>query len=215
MSRRRVAVATAAMSAGAAAAALWWWAARRGGRPCPAWMSWVLDNPYMNSVAGTAAVLDSLDLAPGMRVLDAGCGPGRLTIPAAERVGPSGEVVALDVQEAMLARLRMAVAARGLRNVRPVRATLDSLDVVLPDAGTYDRAFLVTVLGEVRDPEAAMRGLHAALRPGALLAVTEALPDPDYQSRRTVRRLGEAAGFRLARVRGNGLAFTMVFRKPG
>jgi ubiquinone/menaquinone biosynthesis C-methylase UbiE len=178
-------------------------------------MSWVLDNPYMNSVAGAGAVLDSLDLAPGMRVLDAGCGPGRLTIPAAERVGPTGHVVAVDVQEAMLARLQSAVAARGIRNVRPVRAALDDLEAVLPDAGTYDRAFLVTVLGEVRDREAAMRGLHAALRPGALLAVTEALPDPDYQSRRTVRRLAEQAGFEFSRVRGNGLAFTMVFRKPG
>lgn len=42
-------------------------------------------------------LLDRLDLAPapGMRVLDAGCGPGRLAIPAARRVGPGGEVVAL------------------------------------------------------------------------------------------------------------------------
>jgi SAM-dependent methyltransferase len=213
--RQRAGVIAATVGLGAAAAAAWWWSARRGGRPCPSWMSWVLDNPYMNSVAGTAAVLDALDLAPDMRVLDAGCGPGRLTIPAAERVGPTGEVVALDVQEGMLARLRTAVAARGLRNVTPVRGTLDSTALAAGMlGGPFDRAFLVTVLGEVADRAAAMRALHAALRPGGLLAVTEALPDPDYQGRRTVRQLTEAAGFELVRARGSWLAFTMVFRRP-
>lgn len=47
-----------------------------------------------------------------MRVLDAGCGPGRLTIPLARQVGPTGEVVALDVQQGMLKRVRKN-AARG------------------------------------------------------------------------------------------------------
>ena len=172
-------------------------------------MAWLLSNPYTHALAGPAAVLDGLGLAPGMRVLDAGCGPGRLTLPAAERVGSEGEVIALDVQASMLERVRAAAAARGLTNVRTLRGSIESVDL---GVATVDRAFLVAVLGEVPDRAGALRALHAALRPGGVLSVTELLPDPHYQTRRTVRRLGERAGF--CHDGEQGLAFTMRFRKP-
>lgn len=188
----------------------WWRSSRRRRRPCPAWLGWLLENPYTNTVAGSSTVLDRLELAPGMRVLDAGSGPGRLTIPAAHRVGPTGEVVALDLQEAMLRGVRSAAARRGLTNIRTVQGEIEA---GVPETGSFDRVLLVTVLGEVPDPASAMRVLHAALRPDGLLSVTEMLPDPDYQHRGTVRQLAEAAGFRFDRSYGNWLAFTMNFRK--
>lgn len=196
-----------------AAPALWWRrAARRRPLPCPAWLSWLLDNPYTKALAGAETLLDRASVEPGMRVLDVGCGPGRVTIPAAERVGPSGEVVALDVQEAMLARLGQRIAERGLANVRLVLGAVES-EAFEPE--TFDRAILVTVLGEIPDRETAVRALHSALIPGGVLSVTELIPDPHYQSRRMVRRLAEAAGFRLDRSYGSPLAFTMNFRKSG
>src|SRR6058998_3755979 len=54
---------------------------------------------------GATKLVDRLDVAPGMRVLDVGAGIGRVSIPLAAKVGPEGEVVALDVQEAMLDQL--------------------------------------------------------------------------------------------------------------
>ena len=102
-----------------------------------------------------------------MRVLDAGSGLGRLTIPAGERVGPSGEVVALDVQDGMVARVRRRVAERGCANVRAVLGDIESgLGRADIGVGRFDRALLVAVLGEVPDREGAMRALHAALAPG-------------------------------------------------
>ena len=168
----------------------------------------------MDAVAGNGMLLDRAAVGPGMRVLDAGCGPGRLTILAARRVGQRGEVVALDVQEGMLARVRQRAARGGIANVRTVFGDIES---VAPPAGveaeSFGLALLVAVLGEIPDRAGALRALRTVLRPGGVLSITEVIPDPRYQSRRTVRRLAEGAGFRLDRTYGSPLAFTLNFLK--
>src|SRR5918999_1852248 len=64
-------------------------------QPFPAAWAWLLDNPIAVRHAGR--IVQLLGIRPGMRVLDVGCGTGRLTLPVAELVGPSGEVVGLDL----------------------------------------------------------------------------------------------------------------------
>ena len=179
--------------------------------PCPWWLSVLLENPYMNAVAGSSRLLDRARLMSGMRVLDVGCGPGRIAIPAAERVGPEGEVVALDVQPQMLKKLEERSAASGLTNILTVLGDAGEAEL---EESSFDRALLVTVLGEIPDPAAALRGICAALKPGGILSVTEAIPDPHYQRPGRVKRLCEAEGLRLERTFDAALAFTMNFRKP-
>ena len=159
---------------------------------------------------GPELLISRLDLAPGMRVLDAGCGPGRLTIPLARAVGPSGEVVALDGQGAMLAKLEERLGAERLTNVRPVQAGLGEGAL----RGPFDRVLLALVLGEVRDREAAVRELYAVLKPGGILSVTEVFGDPDYRRPATVRREVEVAGFRLVGRYGDFPGYTLNFEKP-
>ncbi len=77
----------------------------------------------------------------------------------------------------------------------------------------FDRVFLVTVLGEIQDRTKALGEIYDALKPRGILSVTETFPDPHYQRRATVRRLGERAGFRLEEVFGGFPAFTMNFIK--
>ena len=60
--------------------------------------------------------------------------------------------------------------------------------------GAFDLAFLVSVLGEIPDRRAAMQEYARILRPGGTLAVTEALPDPDYVRTPVLRRLAADAG---------------------
>jgi ubiquinone/menaquinone biosynthesis C-methylase UbiE len=183
---------------------------RRHSTACPVWLSVLLETPYFEAVAGSATLIERAHVTPGMDVLDVGCGPGRVTVPVARHVGPTGRVVALDLQPGMLAKLQQKLDRHSVTNV----------EAVLGGAGdgrvpceTFDRTFLVTVLGEIVDRGAALREIHQALKPGGMLSVTEALPDPHYQSRRQVRALAEAVGFRVVESFGSWWAFTLNFAK--
>jgi ubiquinone/menaquinone biosynthesis C-methylase UbiE len=203
------------VSAGAAilgAGLVWRYAVRQWFLPCPSWLAWTLENPLTEAIAGSAMLLERADVRPGMRVLDAGCGPGRLTFPAAARVGAAGEVVALDIQPQMLDTIERRVRATGVPNVRPHRAALGQGSL---EPNQFDRVLLVTVLGEIPDRRAAMAELASTLRPGGLLSVTEVLPDPHYQSRRTVEGWALEAGLHRVAYFGSVLAFTANFAKPG
>jgi ubiquinone/menaquinone biosynthesis C-methylase UbiE len=179
--------------------------------PHPPQLTFLFENPIVGTVVGAELLIQRLDLAPGMRVLDAGCGPGRLTIPLARAVGPAGEVVALDGQGAMLAKLEERLGVEGMTNVRPMQAGLGEGAL----RGPFDRVLLAMVLGEVRDREAAVRELYAVLKPGGILSVTEVFGDPDYRRPATVRREVEVAGFRLVERFGGFPGYTLNFEKPG
>jgi ubiquinone/menaquinone biosynthesis C-methylase UbiE len=191
---------------------IWRLASRRQSLPCPVWLRWLveLDNPFTKTNR-SAVILQHLELQPGMRVLDAGCGPGRLTIPAAQRVGAHGKVVAVDIQPGMLARAQEKARQAGLGNIEFVQAGLGEGKLA---HDYFDRALLVTVLGEVPDREAALNEIFAALKPGGILSVTEIIFDPHFQRQSTVKRLAAAAGFRVAQLFGNRIAYTLHMEKP-
>jgi len=168
---------------------VWRWASL----PCPWWMVPLLENPYFQVVAGAELLMDRAGIGAGMRVLDAGCGPGRLTVSIAGRVGEAGRVVALDRQPRMLRRLQRRVADHGITNIEIV---LGGIGEGRLTAGSFDAAVLVTVLGEIRDKVAALREIRDALRFGGVLSVTEVLPDPHYQRLAQVRALAAATGLR-------------------
>jgi SAM-dependent methyltransferase len=196
----------------ALAGIVWLVASRSFQIPCQAWLAWLveLDNPFTQTNRA-AVIIDRADVGPGMAVLDLGCGPGRLAIPLARRVGEQGRVVAVDIQDGMLDRAREKARAAGLANVEFVRAAAGQGSL---GRDRFDRAFLVTVLGEIPDRDAALQKIFAALRPGGMLSVTEVVFDPHFQTRRSVARRASAVGFREAARHGTCIAFTLVLRKP-
>ena len=192
---------------------VWRFASRRRSIPCPVWLRWLveLDNPFARTNRA-AVIVEHLNLKPGMTVLDIGCGPGRVTIPAAQAIGPNGTVVAIDLQEGMLARARQKAQSANLTNIRFQQAGVGEGKLACRNA---DRALLVTVLGEIPDQRAALQEIFDALAPGGILSVTEIIFDPHFQSRGTVSRLSTAVGFREVAFFGNRLAYTLNLEKPG
>lgn len=180
--------------------------------PMPAYLSFLLENPVMNAMAGPSLLLDRAGVTPGMRLLDVGCGPGRITLPAAERVGAAGEVVALDIQEAMLKRVQKKIEAHNVSNIRLLHAGAGEGKT---EPESFDRALLVTVLGEIPDQAAALREIHRALKPGGILSITEMVTDPDYERPDAIRRLAQETGFEVVGKMGGFPTFTMNLAKPG
>lgn len=102
-------------------------------------------------------------IQPGDRVLDVACGTGLVTFRAAELAGPSGEIMATDISERMVARLLEDASARGLSNLTAARMDAEALDV--PDA-SYDVALCALGLMYLPDPVIGLRAMLRALRPG-------------------------------------------------
>jgi ubiquinone/menaquinone biosynthesis C-methylase UbiE len=191
---------------------IWRFSSQRHQLPCPVWLRWFveIDNPFTKTNRA-AFIIDTLAIEAGMKILDAGCGPGRLTIPLAQRVGPAGKVIAMDMQLGMLNRTQDKAEAAGLANIEYLHAGLG--ESRLP-CNRFERAVLVTVLGEIPDRTAAVAELFNALKPGGILAVVELIFDPHFQTRKTVTDFAFAAGFLEKEFWGNRIAYIAHFQKP-
>ena len=189
----------------------WRWASRVYSLPCPTLFAWALESSFYSRMTGTEITLKRIGLQPGQRVLEVGPGPGRLLLPAAQRVLPGGEVVGIDIQPGMIARLKARANAANVKNLTAILG--DATQPIVPET-SFDIAFLITTLGEIPDRDAVLAQCFRALKSGGILSITEMLPDPHYQSRATVKRLAASAGFRHQSVEGGRWLFTANFVKP-
>lgn len=136
---------------------------------CPWWLLYAFDDRVRRLVQRPERILRPF-VRPGDRCLDLGCGFGFFTIPMARLAGPSGTVVAVDVQEEMLARVRRRAARAGLATqvrLHHVGATALRLE------GAFDFALAFWMVHEVPDQQAFLREVVAALLPGGRLALVE------------------------------------------
>jgi SAM-dependent methyltransferase len=105
-------------------------------------------------------------IKPGEKVLEVGCGTGAATVPLAEAVGDTGEVVGIDISEPMLAGARDRISQSGLRNITLLRADAQahSFEPNLFDliASRFGVMFFA-------DPVAAFQNLLGAMRPAGRL----------------------------------------------
>ena len=108
-------------------------------------------------------------LGPGGRVLDVGCGAGAALLPAARRVGPTGEAVGVDRAAGMVERTRAAAAEQGLGQVRA--EVMDGAALDFEDA-SFDAVLSNFALAAIAEPERALAEWRRVLRPTGTLAVS-------------------------------------------
>lgn len=191
---------------------LWRLGSQRYVLPCPSWLSWMveMDNPFAK-VNRAAQIVKNAGIKPGMQVLDLGCGPGRVTVPAAQAVGSNGQVTAMDIQEAMLEKAKRKAEVAGVTNVTYIYAGVGAGEL---QENSFDLVLLVTVLGEIPDQAAALREIFKALKPGGILSVTELIFDPHFQRKSKVLTAAQAVGFKEVAFFGNCIAYTLNLEKP-
>lgn len=145
----------------------------------------------------------------GRRVLEVGPGTGYYALPVAEWIGPGGRLDVFDLQPEMLEHTMRRADAAGLANVRPTEGDARSLPY---EDEAFDAAYLVTVLGEIPDQDAALRELRRVVRPGGKVVVGELWGDPHVVTEGRLRARAGAAGLRWERRVGPPVGYFAVLR---
>ena len=114
-------------------------------------------------------LLDEINLKPGDRVLDFGCGPGSYTVVAAQRIGPSGRVFSLDIHPLALQYVQKEAEKRHLTNIETI---LSDGDTCLPDA-SIDYVFLFDILHALDNTQKYLAEFKRVLKPGGILCVND------------------------------------------
>jgi ubiquinone/menaquinone biosynthesis C-methylase UbiE len=152
-----------------------------------------------------------MGVSQGARILELGPGPGYFSLTVAQKLA-SGRLELCDLQPEMLARVGRRLTRAGIRNAGLVCADAQALPY---RAGSFDGAFLVTVIGEVPDPPACLRELRRVLRAGAVLSISETRTDPDFIAFAELDALARAAGFVHVRSFGTERNYTANFTACG
>lgn len=121
--------------------------------------------------AATGRLLDQAGLAPGGRCLDAGCGPGETMRLMAHRVGPTGQVVGIDIDAGLGAQAQAMLHEAGHRQCR-VHAHDITADEPVP-GGQFDVVFARLLLFHLPRRVAVLRRLWDAVAPGGHLVVQD------------------------------------------
>lgn len=179
--------------------------------PCPSCVAWMveLDNPFAKNHRATNIIAHA-GVQPGMSVLDAGCGPGRVTVPAAIKVGPTGTVYAVDMQTGMLDKVKAKANHADVTNITFLQEKLGAGN--LPKS-YFDRVLMNAVIGEIPNQQEALAEIFSALKPGGMLSISEVIFDPHYHRRQTVARLACEVGFEEVGYFGSFASYTVNFLK--
>ncbi|SDI26315.1 Ubiquinone/menaquinone biosynthesis C-methylase UbiE [Paraburkholderia steynii] len=128
-------------------------------------------------------LLDALDLREGERVLDIGCGTGRLTESAAQRVGAQGEVLGIDPLPLRVERALQRAQGRFAARVGRAEQLAGIADA------HFDVVYLNSVIHWIPDQQAALREAWRVLKPGGRIGFTTMPADVPHDLHRVLHAL--------------------------
>lgn len=151
-------------------------------------------------------------LGEGMTAIDLGCGPGYFTLPMARMVGAGGKVIAVDLQEEMLAIMGKRAAKRGLaERIRPCLAGKNDINV----GEQADFALAMWMVHEVPDRPGFMDQVAKCIKPGGRFMIAEPrIHVSGKQFKKTIDLAG-AAGFSLVSEPRVGWSRAAVLERTG
>jgi ubiquinone/menaquinone biosynthesis C-methylase UbiE len=161
-------------------------------------------------------VMDLLHLHPGSTIADIGAGGGWFSVRAAKRVGPTGTVIAEDINPAYLTSIRDRAAREHLPNIHPLLGTPDD-PALTPNS--LDAALMLKVYHEIAHPQLVLANLRAALKPGARFGIIDRNgTGADHGLNEPILRAEvEAAGFhqvaRYTFTKADGQDYFLIFEK--
>jgi ubiquinone/menaquinone biosynthesis C-methylase UbiE len=174
----------------------------------------IFDSPGRDQRLQINRVMDILGVAPGKDVADIGAGSGWFSVRAAQRVGVSGTVYAVDINPEAIQYIARRAGKESLTNVKPILSKAD--DPLLPK-DSVNAVLLLKTYHEVADPVTLLEHLRPALKTGARLGIIDRNGDGTNHGvqRKIVIEEAARAGYRLLNtydfVKGDGMDYFLVF----
>jgi len=131
------------------------------------------DNPERDAWQRPAEVVALLQLAPGLKVADLGAGTGYFEPHLSRAVGPTGSVLALDIEDSMVRYITERAARESLTNVTATKVPLDGPGLA---PASVDRILVVDTWHHIPERAAYAAKLRDALTPGGFVAIVDFTP---------------------------------------
>ncbi len=164
-------------------------------RPFPRQLAALLQGTARLRYLDPEGLVDLFGVTPDMTILELGCGTGTLTLPLAQRLHDSGQILALDIQSTLAEQARSRIVEAGLE--ARVCFFLTDLHSAPLSPHTTDLIVLGSVLGEIPDRHACLTRLFEIAKPDSRLVIYDEVLNPATMPPAMARMHLHAAGFRF------------------
>ncbi len=156
----------------------------------------IFEDPEREKNLQPERVMDVLKITEGKAVADIGAGSGWFSVRAAKRVGPTGKVYAVDINQKFIDHINQRAVNEGIKNITGVLGKTD--DPTLP-AGAVDAVLILKTYHEFAEPVAIMKKVKNAMKKGGLVGIIDRAGDgADHGlDEATVIKEMKLAGFEL------------------